>query len=205
MHLSVPHFRKLCLFFLLSAVDLVLTWWLLQGGDDQVYEGNPLANWWLTRYGWPGLTAFKVGVVLLVLGLSGVIASYRPRLAGLVLTFACTVLAAVVAYSSSLAGCVVGERGCPVAKAAARQNEITSRRLDKELQECSNYVALVKQLSGDVSAQRRTLPEAAAELARREKGKDSTRLKALRAYYPDRTDEECLAASLVEYLRADEQ
>src|SRR5262249_41553021 len=57
----IPHCRKLLLFLLLSLTDLWLTWFLVQRSDGAVYEGNPVAAWWLSRYGLPGLALFKGG------------------------------------------------------------------------------------------------------------------------------------------------
>src|SRR5437588_12828510 len=65
---------KLYLFAVLSAADFVMTWWLLRHGDGVVYESNPVANWWLGRFGWTGLAGFKGAVALLALTLFSVIA-----------------------------------------------------------------------------------------------------------------------------------
>ena len=55
----MTHPRKQLLFILLSLVDLALTWWLLAHSYGQVYEANPVARWWLMRYGAAGLAGFK--------------------------------------------------------------------------------------------------------------------------------------------------
>jgi hypothetical protein len=96
------HPGKQLLFALLSLIDLSLTWWLLSRSGGQVYEGNPVARWWLANHGWLGLAVFKVGGVLLVVGLAAVISHYRPRAGGRVLGFACAALTVVVLYSASL-------------------------------------------------------------------------------------------------------
>jgi hypothetical protein len=96
------HPGKQLLFALLSVTDLFLTWWLLDHSDGEVYESNPVANWWLARHGWLGLVAFKAGGVLLVIGLVAFISRYRPRAGGRILGFACAILALVVLYSAFL-------------------------------------------------------------------------------------------------------
>jgi hypothetical protein len=201
--LRIPHFGKLCLFAFLSSADLVLTWWLVHGADGQVYESNPLAHWSLTRFGWLGLTVFKAAAVLLVVALCGVVSLYRPRLGGLVLTFACAVLGAVVAYSSSLAGCVgpEGQHACMVR--TVRQREMASRWIDDELRKSREHIALMKQLSADVKAERRSISETVALLASLESQETFAPLRGLRIYYPDRTDEESLELHLLEFMKAD--
>jgi hypothetical protein len=96
------HPCHLTLFFALSAADLVLTWWLVVHTGNEVYESNPVAAWWLARYGWAGLTVFKGVAVLLVTGLATVISLGRPQIGGRVLTFGCAAVGAVVCYSAFL-------------------------------------------------------------------------------------------------------
>jgi Domain of unknown function (DUF5658) len=93
---------KLVLFVCLSLADLVLTWHLLTNGEGDVYEGNPVARWWLERYGWVGLTFFKLGLMLFIVGVMVVVARHRPQAAGWLLVISCGILAAVVAYSGLL-------------------------------------------------------------------------------------------------------
>jgi len=90
--------RRLCLFVALSLADLLLTFQLVRGSDGEVREANPIAAAWLDAYGWAGLGAFKALMVLLVAGSCVFISRYRPRAGGGVLTYACLVTGAVVAY-----------------------------------------------------------------------------------------------------------
>jgi len=98
------HPGKLILFTSLSAIDLYLTNRLLQQSGGSVYESNPIANAWLTNYGLPGLIAFKAVSMSLVITACYFISISRPRMGGMVLSFACAALVAVVIYSFSLAG-----------------------------------------------------------------------------------------------------
>jgi hypothetical protein len=96
------HPKKQVVFALLSAADLALTWSLLGNSHGEVYEANPIARLWLTRFGWLGLAGFKAALVLLVLSLVVVIGRWRPRAAGRLLGFGCVCLAIVVSYSVAL-------------------------------------------------------------------------------------------------------
>lgn len=98
-----PMARLLVLFLCLSLADLFLTWKLISLGDGQVLESNPVASWWLATYGWGGMVAFKLGMVLVIGTLVGTIAWRRPRTSELVLVFACGAQSTVVLYSLFLA------------------------------------------------------------------------------------------------------
>jgi hypothetical protein len=103
MATKMVHPGKLLLFVLLSMADLFLTWLLVTGTGGQVYESNPVANYWLASYGWLGLGVFKAGMVSVVSTLVLVISRYRPRTGERVLLFACSTLTVVVLYSCFLA------------------------------------------------------------------------------------------------------
>jgi hypothetical protein len=189
---------RLVLYILLSLLDLVLTRLLIQHNEGQVYEGNPIANWWLTQAGWLGLTAFKLGTVLLVAALSLIIAWYRPRVGGLVLSFACTALAVVVLYSTSLATCLeVGPD--TVDDDSLRAIAADKQLLDGEHESMLAYNGLQTRLAADLLARRQTLTEATKRLQATNHGRSQRWLKCLRDRYPGLTDEECLAANMVEF------
>src|SRR5437879_6238677 len=94
----------LLIFGTLSFLDLALTYHLLQRGGGHVYESNPVANAWLSNYGWAGLALFKLLTMGLVIVVAVVLSARRPRAANSILTFACSTVALVVVYSCSLAG-----------------------------------------------------------------------------------------------------
>jgi hypothetical protein len=87
---------------MLSVADLALTYALIRDGDGQVYESNPIAEAWLSAYGWSGLVLFKLLIILIVAALAAVVSLSRPRTGGHILTFACLAVAVVVAYSSQM-------------------------------------------------------------------------------------------------------
>jgi Domain of unknown function (DUF5658) len=98
----MPHPVKLLLFTLLSVADLTVTWWLLGNSDGDIYEANPIARFWLQRYGSLGLAGFKVSLILLTTFLIVIVARSRPRAAGRLLGFGCVCLTLVVSYSAAL-------------------------------------------------------------------------------------------------------
>jgi hypothetical protein len=190
MSAFTTHPRKLLLFSLLSLADLVLTCRLLQGGGGQVYEGNPVADWWLAAFGWTGLVSFKILTVLLAGGLATAISVHRPALGGKVLTFACTAVTGVLIYSCALALHVQED---PYSRAVAK-----AQKLDQEIQTAQRFQELVLRLGHDLLEQRRTLAEAVVELARSERAQDPAWLGLMRGHYPNRSVHALLASYLME-------
>jgi Domain of unknown function (DUF5658) len=147
------------LFVLLSALDLLLTGWLLSSRPGEVYESNPVARWWLARHGWPGLAAYKAATVALFAAALALLYRRRPAVARRVLQVGCLTVAAVVAYSGALAATVPH---------AAPDGELLLDLADVESEErrehTRRYHAAVRELSDDVLAGRRELTEAAGLL-----------------------------------------
>lgn len=198
MRAETLHPGKLSLFTVLSFADLLLTWRLLEHGNGWLYESNPVAAWWLSHFGWPGMAAFKMTGVFVVAALTVVISRSQPRTGGWVLAFACSALGLVVLYSSSLAG-LVGRQPDLLHRQALQGFLEQSQTLDGRIQAVHAYQALLRQLGEDLLAQRCTLPEAVAQLAGTENGRNPAWLWSLRRNYPGFSDEECLAANLVHH------
>jgi hypothetical protein len=125
----IPHLGKISLFVLLSMTDLFLTWRLMLDSHGRVYESNPVANWWLSSFGWPGLVCYKLFLVCFIVGLVLLISRFRPRSGGRFLGFACAVLTAVVLYSGSLAWAHANGTG-PFEE--ERRIEVRSQELDRK-------------------------------------------------------------------------
>jgi hypothetical protein len=137
----MTHPRKQLLFILLSLVDLALTCWLLGHSGGQVYEANPVARWWLVRYGAGGLAGFKGAVVLLVLTLVTFIGRREPGAAGRILTFGCVSLVVVNLYSVAL---------CPAACRAPEEREtFVMRKFNEPLEKLNR--ATHEQLQHDTA------------------------------------------------------
>jgi hypothetical protein len=133
MTIRTLHPGKLSLYTILSISDLFLTHRLVQQSDGLFYESNPIANAWLTAYGWVGLAAFKVAAMLLVAVMAAYISFLRPRAGGYVLRFACCAVATVVLYSCWLAGSFGRQPAMPeslgVIHPVARKAQLPSTRL----------------------------------------------------------------------------
>jgi uncharacterized membrane protein len=96
------HPVRFALYVVLSLVDLALTYALIQQGDGEVYESNPIAEAWLSSYGWIGLALFKLAIIVIVGLVAAFVSLSRPRTGGHILTFACLAVAVVVTYSVHL-------------------------------------------------------------------------------------------------------
>jgi hypothetical protein len=79
----------------LSVLDLLLTYVLLNSSPE-VYEANPVAQWFFQRWNILGMTLFKFALVGVVLAAAEIIERKRPGLGRLVLIFACVAAGAVV-------------------------------------------------------------------------------------------------------------
>jgi hypothetical protein len=103
MLLRAIHPGKLTAYVTLSFADLFITYALLHSSQGTFYESNPIANAWLTSYGWGGLAAFKLTAMLLVSGVAAYVSLSRPQMGGRLLGFACCAVAFAVVYSCVLA------------------------------------------------------------------------------------------------------
>ncbi|MDR3639017.1 MAG: DUF5658 family protein [Isosphaeraceae bacterium] len=65
------------LLVLLSAADLFMTYTLLWQGAH-FYESNPIAQWFFQRWNIAGMTAYKFGMVGVIVVLSETIERHRP-------------------------------------------------------------------------------------------------------------------------------
>jgi hypothetical protein len=195
---GLTYCRKLFLFTALSLIDLALTWIVLGRAEGRAFESNLVAAWWLDCFGWPGLTGFKVAIVLLVAALTLMVSRHRPRVGGCLLTFGCSALLAVVVYSVSLVRRVEAEAGSAVAT-ALRQAQEAIRNLERDLANKRAYDALLGRLVDDLLEHRRTLTEAVEALAEAEYVKDPDWLRRMQLSLPGRGKDECLAGRLVFY------
>jgi hypothetical protein len=192
-----PSWRTL--FVLLSVADLGLTWWLLTRAGDSVYESNPLAAWWLANAGWLGLAAFKVGLVLLVLGLVALLGRLRPQVGSSVLSFGCAILALVVCYSSVLAFQVDARESAALLE-SERAMEEANRSYSEAARQHLAYSLFREQLGEEVLAGHYTLEQACNRLATSERLKDTAWLHALPGFEHCST-RECLARQLLAVIR----
>jgi hypothetical protein len=192
------HYRKLLAFGILSVLDLLLTWRLVQASGGQIYESNPVASAWLSRYGWQGLILFKASMVILIGVVVVLISLHRPDYGGRILIFACSVTAAVVLYSfylSQFVNASDANRGEESAQldGVPTHHQLECRRHDFE------YIALVDRLSDDLSCNRITLLCAVNELAFWKYGKHPHALQ-MEVRYAAIGDRERLALALLDHM-----
>jgi hypothetical protein len=200
MHMIHP--RKRVLFVVLSLADLAMTCLLLGRSGGEVAEVNPVAGWWLERFGTAGLAGFKAAVVAVVLLLTAAVARLRPVAAGRVLGLGCGALDAVVLYSSALLAADVrtflgAER--PLSEEEIRaENAAEVAKLAPAARIYERYDARITALAREVAAGRRTLRQAAAALAQTARGRDPAFIAKLVIHLcPGGSSEECLAAQVL--------
>lgn len=189
---SLVSHRKLSLFVLLSLADLALTFLLLEQKAGGAYEWNPLAAWWLARWGWAGLAGFKAAIVLLVLVLTGIVSRHRPRIADRILIFGCATLLVVIIHS----GCLMPRVYSDADYAEAIQAE--SRHLDRQVRNSAAHTKLIFELSKDLAARRCSLSEAIQILDDAEMVPHSEWLPWLARRFPGFSTNELLGIRLIE-------
>lgn len=101
--LALPLERETCLFILVSALDVFMTHRLLSAAagsaGSRFYESNPVANYVMKLWGFPGMVYFKFAMVALVCILAQLIARKKLELARRVLQISTVLVACVVIYS----------------------------------------------------------------------------------------------------------
>src|SRR5579864_7657159 len=148
----------MAIFAVASALDLFLTWRLLQGGA--AVEANPLAAKILAQFGWWGLGFFKAASVAVVLFLGPVIWRKSRPAARLLMQLASCILVLVVTYSSCHMAHVEAAN-CLMTKERDRGSDIVQKRKNAQL-----YFGKLDQLTAELVAGKVTLPGAAKELTR---------------------------------------
>jgi hypothetical protein len=192
------HYRKLLAYGILSVLDLLLTWRLVQASGGQIYESNPVASAWLSSYGWQGLILFKASMVFLIGVVVVLISLHRPDYGGRILIFACSVTAAVILYSFYLSQFVNASDANRGEDTADLEDFRTRHQLECRRHEFE-YLALVDRLSDDLSCNRTTLLCAVNELAFWKYGKQPRALQT-EARYAALGDRERLALALLDHM-----
>jgi hypothetical protein len=96
-HRQLPLQSETSYFILINVLDIVCTNALLR---SHAIEANPLANYFLKHWGFPGMIAFKLGLVAGVCLVTQLIAVQNLKRAKQVLTVGCGIVGLVVAYSA---------------------------------------------------------------------------------------------------------
>jgi hypothetical protein len=182
------------MFILLSLGDLVLTWWLLEHSGRVVFEGNPVADWWLSQYGWSGLAGFKASMVLLVIILTTLIARQRPRVATRTLRFACAVLVLVMLHSVALGR--TAQTADEFVEEVNHDLEELNRQARDRTARIVAYFQLLVDVTGEVSSGQVTVLQAVERLAKSPRAKDGDYLQSLVRRHPGHSFRECLSLEI---------
>ncbi|MCA8986940.1 MAG: hypothetical protein KDA78_04835 [Planctomycetaceae bacterium] len=97
---KLPLENETTLFILVSALDVFMTWILLQSGN--FVESNPVARYFLHHWGKHGFVGFKFGMVALICLIAQIVAIYKPGRAKFILNLGTIVVTFVVCYSLML-------------------------------------------------------------------------------------------------------
>lgn len=184
------------LFVVLSLADLGLTAWLLTFHPNWVVESNPVANWWLSTLGIPGMALFKATTVLVVgLACQRMIQHRRLALSRAVLSGACLTVLAVVGYSVYLGACVE--------KISDEMADLQKHddALEVKRAKMAEYRELVNQVCQDLQTNRTTLKTAVERLVRTEHAQDPTWTTQMKLHYGSESLSLCVAMNLITHFR----
>jgi hypothetical protein len=95
---KLPLERETCWFILVSVLDIVMTYFLLRK-RGQFQEGNPVARYYIDRWGIKGMVYFKFGMVTFISVIAQIIALKNRSAARWILVFGTLVVSGVVIYS----------------------------------------------------------------------------------------------------------
>jgi hypothetical protein len=96
----LPLETETAVFILVNVLDIFLTYLLLAQGSH--FEANPIARYFLDRWGPKGVIGFKLALVALVCVIAQVVARTHLRTARRLLYGVTALVAAVVVYSLGL-------------------------------------------------------------------------------------------------------
>jgi hypothetical protein len=97
---QLPLETETCFFILINALDVVVTFILLNVGNFS--ESNTLANYFLSRWGVRGMVYYKFVLVGVVVTVTQIIAKNRLAIARSVLNWGTAIVLGVVIYSCYL-------------------------------------------------------------------------------------------------------
>lgn len=98
---QLPLETETCFFILANALDVVMTFILLNSGP-QFHESNLIAHYFLAKYGFKGMIYFKFALVAFVAVIAQLIAGSHLTTARWLLNAGTTIVGMVVLYSLTL-------------------------------------------------------------------------------------------------------
>ena len=96
------HPQETLILGVVSALDVIMTYYLLTRDEGGFTESNPIARYYLDRWGMAGMAYFKASMTLLVCVITQIVARKNSVLAKQVLGLATLIIVAVVIYSVRL-------------------------------------------------------------------------------------------------------
>ena len=96
------HPQETLILVVVSALDVIMTYYLLNRDEGGFTESNPIAKYFLDRWGMAGMAYFKASMTLLVCTITQIVARKNSVLAQQVLGLATLIIVAVVIYSVRL-------------------------------------------------------------------------------------------------------
>ena len=97
---QLPLERETCVFILLNALDVFMTYIMLVTGNFR--ESNQIANFFLAGWGIKGLVYFKFALVALVTLIAQIVARKRMSTGRNLLNFGSLIVGGVVIYSFAM-------------------------------------------------------------------------------------------------------
>lgn len=97
---QLPLERETCIFILVNALDVFMTYLLLVTGNFR--ESNQLANYFIAGWGIKGMVYFKFALVAVVTVIAQVVARKKMSTGRNLLNFGSLIVAGVVIYSFAL-------------------------------------------------------------------------------------------------------
>lgn len=102
----LPLETETTVFILVNMLDFFATYWLLQHSNElgvrPFTESNPVARFFLDRWGIKGLLGFKLAIVVFVCVVAQIVALRREATGRRLLQFGTVVVFGVVVYSASI-------------------------------------------------------------------------------------------------------
>ncbi len=96
------HPQETLILVVVSALDVIMTYYLLTRDEGGFTESNPIAKYFLDRWGMAGMAYFKASMTLVVCVITQIVARKNSVLAQQVLGLATLIIVAVVIYSVRL-------------------------------------------------------------------------------------------------------
>lgn len=96
------HPQETLILVVVSALDVIMTYYLLTRDEGGFTESNPIAKYFLDRWGMAGMAYFKASMTMVVCVITQIVARKNSVLAKQVLGLATLIIVAVVIYSVRL-------------------------------------------------------------------------------------------------------